>query len=256
MGINSVINKQPQIFVGNLIGASIVLFIFIIPLLAIFGNGIKITHQLKDKDLVFALFVVSTPVFLIADNLVTRTEAILLILVYVLLVYFMERSKGLIERIRDEFNHHKTHFLYDISLVILGFIVIFLSSRFIVTQTISYSALLNIPPFVMSIIFLSLGTNLPELSIALRAVLLGKKDVALGDYIGSAAANTVIFGFLTLMNFSRIYLDIYSFKTMFFMLAGLSLFYFFSKSKNTISRKEGYVLLFFYILFIISEIVN
>jgi cation:H+ antiporter len=254
VGINSVVNKEPQIFVGNLIGASIVLFIFVIPLLAIFGNGVIITHQLKDKDLVFALFVISTPVFLIADNLITRTEAVLLILVYGLLVYFMERSKGLMKRIRDEFVHHKTHFLYDIFSIVLGVTVIFLSSKFIVTQSISYSLMLHLPTFVIGIIFLSLGTNLPELSIAFRAAFQDKKDIALGNYVGSAATNTVIFGFLTLFNFARINLNIYSFKTMVFMLVGLGLFYFFSKSKNAISRKEGLLLFLVYMIFILSEL--
>ena len=256
VGINSIIDKKPEIFVGNLIGASLFLFIFIIPLVAILGNGIKVSHELKDKDIVFSLFVVSAPIFLIADNLVTRTEAVFLVLVYGLLVYFMKQPKGLIEKLKDKLITKKSHIVYNLTLITISFLVIFLSSKYIVNQTITYSEILNIPTFAMSIVLLSIGTNLPELSIAIRAIALKKKDVALGDYIGSATANTIIFGILTLINFKRINLTIYSFKTMAFMLIGLGLFYLFAKSKNTITRKEGLVLFSVYLVFIMLSIFN
>ncbi|PIQ72690.1 hypothetical protein COY13_01085 [Candidatus Roizmanbacteria bacterium CG_4_10_14_0_2_um_filter_36_35] len=44
VGINSIINKTPDVFVGNLLGSSLVLFIFVIPLLAVFGGGVKMVH--------------------------------------------------------------------------------------------------------------------------------------------------------------------------------------------------------------------
>src|SRR3990167_5911120 len=45
VGINAIIDKKPEIYVGNLLGASVVLFLMIIPLLAILGNGVKLSHQ-------------------------------------------------------------------------------------------------------------------------------------------------------------------------------------------------------------------
>src|SRR3989339_2170314 len=47
VGINSIINKTPDIFVGNLLGASLIIFILIIPLLAVLGNGVKMIYQLS-----------------------------------------------------------------------------------------------------------------------------------------------------------------------------------------------------------------
>ncbi len=110
VGLNAVSRGDPEIFVGNFLGASLVIFIFIIPILAIFGDGVKMVHQLTEKNLIFSLLVVITPVFLIADNRVTRTEGVFLVLVYSILVYFIEKKKGLLEKIKDQFLFKKTHF--------------------------------------------------------------------------------------------------------------------------------------------------
>ena len=52
VGINALVNKQPEIFVGNLIGSSIVIFLLVIPLLAFLSKGVNLNHSFKFKDLV------------------------------------------------------------------------------------------------------------------------------------------------------------------------------------------------------------
>src|SRR4030042_5741949 len=50
VGINSIADHDPEIFVGNLLGGIIVIFLLIVPILAIMGNGIKLAHQLNSKN--------------------------------------------------------------------------------------------------------------------------------------------------------------------------------------------------------------
>ena len=47
VGVNAVLSGDPGIFVGNLIGASIVLFLMVIPLLAITGKPITINKEVR-----------------------------------------------------------------------------------------------------------------------------------------------------------------------------------------------------------------
>ncbi len=101
---------------------------------------------------------------------------------------------------------------------------------------------------------LSLGTNLPELSLAVRSVLSGKKDIAFGDYIGSAAANTLLFGIFTILNDGEVLTADNFLITFLFILFAVVSFYFFSRSKNEISIKEGFILISVYLLFIIVEL--
>jgi len=254
VGISSIIEKKPGIFIGNLLGASLTVFILIIPLLAIFGNGVKMIHQLTPDNLIFALLVVAAPTFLIADNVLTRTESIFLIILYLILFYYIERKSGLFANDKKAKRIDKKHIVEDLLELGLAGIIVFVTSRYIVGQTVYFSEMLSVSPFLVSVIALSLGTNLPELSLALRSVIEGKREVALGDYLGSAAANTLFFGIFTLLNGSRISIELYSYKTMVMMLFGLGLFYYFSRSKQDISRREGKILLLVYVVFVLVEV--
>ena len=118
----------------------------------------------------------------------------------------------------------------------------------------AFSEIFQIPSFYISLIVLSLGTNLPELSLAIRAILSGKKEIAFGDYLGSASANTLLFGFFTLFNDGEV-LTVNNFlMTFIFIALGLGMFYFFSKSEKNISIKEGAALLMVYIAFVVFEL--
>lgn len=254
VGINSIINKTPDIFVGNLVGASLILFIFIIPLIAVFGNGVKMVHQMSDNDMIFALLVVSAPIFLIADNLLTRTESVFLILTYVILFYFIEKKKGLMNVAKDIKIFREKRMIEDWLELILAVVISFFVSRYIVTTTVTLAKYFKVSSFMISIVFLSLGTNIPEISLAIRSILMGKKEVVLGDYLGSAAANTLFFGIFTFLNGARINISSYSLRTLIITLFGLGVFYIFSQSRREITPKEGKVLLLIYLLFILIQI--
>ncbi|MEK7633495.1 MAG: hypothetical protein AAB437_01490 [Patescibacteria group bacterium] len=254
VGINSIINKTPDIFVGNLLGASLIIFIFIIPLLAVFGGGVKLVHQLSENNLIFSLLVVAAPVFLIADNLLTRTEGVFLILIYFILFYFIEKKDGLMGIKIPKKKFFDKNLLGETIELLLSALIIFLASKYIVTQTVYFSSVFKVSQFLISLIVLSIGTNLPEISLAVRSIINRKNEVALGDYLGSAAANSLFFGLFTLFNGKRVNLSVYSFRIMLLTLLGLGVFYVFSRSKKDISKKEGIILLLIYVLFIVSQV--
>src|SRR3989339_317043 len=151
VGINSIINKTPDIFVGNLLGASLIIFIFIIPLLAVFGGGVKLVHQLSENNLIFSLLVVAAPVFLIADNVLTRTEGVFLILIYFILFYFIEKRHGLMGIKIPKKKLFNKNFLEDTVELLLSALIIFLVSKYIVTETVYFSDQLKVSQFIISL---------------------------------------------------------------------------------------------------------
>src|SRR3990167_10571138 len=86
VGINSLIERKPEIFVGNLIGGIIVIFLLIIPVLAVFGNGVKLTHQMSRDHLVFALFVIVIPSIFTLDGSISQVEGLLSVFLYAVLL--------------------------------------------------------------------------------------------------------------------------------------------------------------------------
>ena len=110
--------------------------------------------------------------------------------------------------------------------------------------------------FYISLIVVALGTDLPELTLAVRSVMSGKREIAMGDYIGAAAVSTFLFGIYVLLHVGDVF-TITNFAVTFgFAIFALGLFYFFFRRKNFISRKNGFMLLGVYVAFIVLELMR
>lgn len=256
VGLQAVADNDPQIFVGNLLGGIIVLFLVIIPLLAVFGNGISLKHELDKKTLILTLGVILTPSALILDKKVTTVEGVIMVALYLLLVFIVERKNGIFDRDNSQLLNIKAYSYKDVLKILLGIVIVFISSSVIVDQTIYFANFLNVPVFYVSLLIVALGTDLPELSLALRSVISGKKEVAMGDYIGAASVSTFLFGLFTLLNRGEYITESNFLITFFFIGLALTLFYVFFNSKKFISRTNGLVLLGVYLLFLFFEIIR
>ncbi len=238
IGLTAVAQNDSQIFVGNLIGGIPVIFLFIIPILAIFGKGINIKNKLDNKTFLTAIAVILAPSFLILDHKITLIEGILLILLYFMLLFLIEKNQGLLDGENKEILDVKAYSVKDLLKLLVGIGLVFAASNIIVNQTLYFSSLLNIAPFYISLIVLSLGTNIPEISLAIRSVIGGGKDIAFGDYLGSAAANTLLFGLFTILSSGEVFTVDNFLIAFFFIATGLILFYLFARTKNIISQKN------------------
>ena len=254
VGLASVFENKPEIFVGNLFGGVVIIFLLIIPLLAIIGNGIRINHDYSQDKILITLGVIIAPSVLVLDKKVSNFEGLVLIFLYVLLFFILQKKNGIMGMFTKHTKIIKKFTGVVLIKILFGIIIVSISSHFILQKTIYFSQLIGIAPFYMSLIVLSLGTNLPELMLAIRSVIQGKKDIAFGDYMGSATSNTLLFGVFTLFNRGGSFQVDNFLKTFVFILVGLSLFFIFSRTKKDISRTEGFILLSLYILFIIIEL--
>lgn len=252
VGINAVIENKPEIFVGNLLGSSVVVFILIIPLLAVVGNGVRLNHFFRFKNLVSAVFVVGFPALLTLDNRISLIDAIICIAVYGYFILMLEKESGVVDKMLHVDISQKKLIL-SFFKIIAALTLVFAGSNILVQQTPRLGELLNISPYVISILLIAIGTNIPELSIAARSILSKNKDVAFGNYVGSAAFNTLEMGILSLLTKTPISANGSNFSVLTF-LVGLSIFVYFVKSKNDISRKEGSFLLLCYFLFVFFEL--
>lgn len=255
VGINSIIENDPEIYVGNIIGASIVIFMLIIPLLAIAGNSIKITPEFRGFNLPASLVVIALPVILAIDGRVGRTDSILALSLFGLLVITVQTRKGLFEKVKAISARSRTKVGKELLRIFFGVATIFVASRFVVEQTMYFSNLLQLSPFVISLLVIGFGTNIPELSFVVRSVFMRNNQVVFGDYVGSASFNTFLMGGLTLLYGKPVILTNSYLSSLLFLVLGLFGFYYFARTKNTISRAEGLVLLLGYILFVTVEII-
>lgn len=253
IGISAVVSRQPEIFVGTLIGGSLVLFLLVIPLLAIIGNGVRYPKELKQPHLIYTLLVVVAPTLLVSDRQVTMYEAIILVGLYLGLFLVLNRQMGLVESLGKHLiykQHHLPNMLVKISG---GLILMLAAGHQIVRSTEFFAGYYQWSEFVISLLLVSVGTNVPEISLVIRSVIKKDKSLAFADYLGSAVANTIIFGVLAVIYGSTIVMPNHFIQRFIFLLVGLVLFYFFTKSKQVLSRWEGIILILLYAGFVTTE---
>lgn len=255
VGINSVIKNDPEIYVGNLIGASIVIFMMIVPLLAIASNGLKINREFQGFNLLVSMLVIAAPGILAIDGQVDRIDSLISVVLYLFLLICIQMKRGIFQNVRTVSKLQSIRISRELIKIIAGIAIIFIASKFVVTQTLYFSEILNISPFLISLLFIAIGTNIPELSFVVRSMFMKNNQVAFGDYVGSAAFNTFLYGFLTLLYGQTVNLSNSYNVSLLFLLAGLATFYFLARTQHNISRIEGFLLLMIYIGFLLVELI-
>lgn len=254
---NSLIDGVPQVSIGNLVGASFVILLLIMPMLAIVGDGIKLNGALTGRNLFIALLVILLPALLVIDGNVTVVEGVVALLAYVVLLFAIRNQK------QAEVELPKMHadlstgaIVFAVLQMILGTVSIFIAGNILVDQSIYFAELLGISPSLVGLLLLSIGTNVPEIVIALRAVVQKQQGIAFGGYLGSTATNTVTFAVVALMGGPFLLQSTNFFLTSILLLIGFVLFFVFARSRDTITRREGYVLLLVYILFVCVQAIT
>jgi len=254
VGLTALVDRDPQIYVGNLLGGSIVIFLLLIPLLAIAGNGLTMVHSLQRKHLILVLLTIAAPAFLIFDQTMSLADAVILVALYCYLFFTLHEERGMRAFLQSLLVFREASMLRVLGSVLVGVVIFFIASRLIVGQGQYCADLAGVSPFVLSLLLGSGGSNIPELSIAVRSVLLKKNEVALGNYLGSSAFNTLLMGGLTLLGGQSIMMNSRFTASLVFLVSGLGLFYVYGKSNAKISRKEGVILFAVYILFVVVEL--
>lgn len=255
VGINSILANDPEIYVGNLIGASIVLFMLLIPLLAIIGNSIRITPEFQGFNLPASLVVIALPVILAMDGKIGNVDSIIVLVLFGILIISIQAKKGAVEKLKSINQQSGVKVSKELLRILFGIATIFIASRFVVEQTIYFSGLLNVSPFLISLLLIAIGTNVPELSLVVRSAFMRNHQIAFGDYVGSAAFNTFLLGLLTLVYGKPVFLTNNYMVSLVFLIVGLLAFYYFARTKDTISRIEGLALLALYVAFLFTEII-
>jgi cation:H+ antiporter len=80
----------------------------------------------------------------------------------------------------------------NILFLILGFITLFLSGKYLVTGSVQLARFFKIPTLVVGLTIVSFGTSAPELLVSLKAALSGHPDIAIGNVVGSNISNMAL----------------------------------------------------------------
>ena len=88
--------------------------------------------------------------------------------------------------------------IFNSIVLIIGLVVMIYAAEKSVDHTIIFASALGVTPIVIGLVFVSIGTDLPEIVNSLVSARLGHIDIDVGDSIGSVMTQlTLVFGLLS-----------------------------------------------------------
>jgi len=146
----------------------------------------------------------------------------------------------------------------QIGLVLLGFVLLVLGSRWLVTGSVTIAQRLGVSQLMIGLTIVAVGTSLPEIVTSILAGLRGQSEIAVGNVVGSNILNILaVLGFSSIVapegiavSRDALYLDIPVMIAV--AVACLPIFF----TQYRIDRWEGYLFFGYYLAYTAYLIVH
>ena len=255
VGLAAAVRSQPEIALGNVMGANLANLSWIIGGAVLVFGAIPVVGEYLKKELWLTIAMTMAPFLLISDGSLGRVDGLILILLYFGYVYKL-MGKGSAPRVVT--HRAKTKWERKITpvklLMALG--VLGASSWMLINLAVSTSSFLGVSLFWIGLVIISIGTTLPELVLTLMASEKRKISLILGNILGSVVVNsTIVLGIVAIISPITYTNTLQKGVVGLFLMITLGLFWLFTKSKHKLERWEGAVLVGIYAMFFGLELI-
>ncbi|PIC69340.1 sodium:proton exchanger [Sporosarcina sp. P18a] len=141
-------------------------------------------------------------------------------------------------------------------LLIIGFILLIKGADYFVDGSSNIARLLQIPPILIGLTIVALGTSSPEATVSIIAAMGGNADVAVGNVVGSNIFNiTIVVGIAAFLFPLKVQSETIRKEIPFTLLAGIVMLVLMSDmalqgfSSNVLTRSDGMIFLLFLSIF-------
>lgn len=187
------------------------------------------------------------------DGRFSRIDGVLLVVAGLFFFFTLSIESKMF---RKKFNGLKSRsFFKNLILLIFSLIALLVSANYAIKFGVDFANDIQIPPILVGLTMVSIGTCLPELFFSIRAIKINHDELALGDVLGTVVTDaTIILGIIAIIS-------PFQFNPIVIYVTGIAMFIagilavLFITTGRLLTRKEGVFLLFFYILYLATEIV-
>ncbi len=263
----SALRGVSNLSLGVIIGSNIANIALITGIAALTMGSIRVDSNFVKRDLWMALAAGVLPIFLIVDGKLSRVDGLILLVIYAayttsfLKIKFREivesnKKENFVHRFWRRLNHIESTRTKEYGRLFISIAILLFCADLIVKTATSLASLVGVPVFLIGIIFVAIGTSLPELAFALRAVKDKEPTMFFGNLLGSTIINsTLIIGLAAVISpIQMVIFSEYLVSGIAFVVVFLA-FWYFIKSKYRLDKWEAVVLLGLYLLFVLLEFV-
>lgn len=268
----SAIKGNNEIAVGNVLGSNlfntlVVLGVTtIIMTLTIKKSEVKRDYTINILATTVLLFLTFTTILGGRDNYISRLDGIVLLIGCIsyitYLVLSVKRGKVSSENIQEELaveSVSEISVFKSIIKLIIGIAGIVIGGQVVVDSATNIATSLGMSEKLVGLTIVAIGTSLPELVTSVVAALKGEKDIALGNILGSNIFNILlIIGLSSAISpiaVSNNLLFDFIFLIIVTLIIGIMIF-FNKKEEKNFGKKEGIILVAFYVFYMAYIIIR
>ncbi len=250
VAINSAIEGVPALGLGTLFGSNVAdLTLVFAVIVLVTRKNITVESKILKNNIIYPIILL-VPIILGLDGYYSRIEGISLVLIGLIFYFFAFRNNDepKTERVTEQSRPKYT------LLLIISMAILLVGSHFAVTSTTSLAQKMSISPIIIGMFIMGIGTTIPELLFSIKSVKSNDDSLAVGDILGTVLADaTIVVGILALIKPFAFPIKIIYITGVFMIVSSFVLFYF-MRSGKTLTKKEVFILLIFWILFALTEL--
>ena len=186
-------SNKADIAIANVIGSNVLNITLVLAAVFLIATNINPSRDFFAKDSTWALVPVLVFILMILDGIITRFDALLLLLLMgAYLIFLLQDAKNIPKEDFEDLEIGLFSWAKTIPLLAVGLVLVIIGAHFTVESASEIAKSFGISEWIIGIIMISLGTSLPELVVSISAAVKGKVDMAIGNIIGSNMANTTV----------------------------------------------------------------
>ena len=249
------VEDQQDIVFGNIIGSNNFNLFFILGIAGLITplvvQSSTIYKEIPISLLAAILLFVLANSFISGDNLISRGDAIILLVLFAGFLFYVYRQLKL-EPEKAEIKQTEMGVAKIWIFIVLGLAGLVIGGRLVVNSAVDMATAWGVSEQLIGLTIVAMGTSLPELATTVVAAVKKKTDIAVGNIIGSNIFNIFFILGVSAMVRPIPYDNI--FNTDLYLLFGGTVFLFmamFMAGKKKLDRWEAGILLAAYLIYTI-----
>ena len=273
-GLDKIFGIDPNIdgiIIGNKVGSFMTQITLIIGILAVSHPIFVSKWELRREGPMLFISIV-TFLFFSLDGILSRFEALFMIIIYLIYLSFVIWSERHLHRIKTESKQFekerldtarfesvesprkKSSLPRDIGIFLTGLFILLVAAEITLLSAHDLSKEFHVPENVIGLLIVGLGTSLPELVADLTAIRRGSFGLAVGDILGSNVCD-ILFATgsgVILINFNVPHIILVFDIPILFLALFIVLYLLWTE--KTLKRWEGSLLIGFYSVYAILKL--
>ncbi|OGZ75209.1 MAG: hypothetical protein A3I87_00855 [Candidatus Staskawiczbacteria bacterium RIFCSPLOWO2_02_FULL_39_8] len=258
--LNAALQNKPQLALGDIIGGNLVDLTFVLAIAVFFSKkGLSAESEMVQKSALFTAIIAIVPLFLLLDGRLDRLDGLVLISGFIFYSSWLFLKKERFKKIYKSNGENPIgdfkSFLMNLAKVVILLLLLLAVSQAVIFSAQFFSQKLSISLSLVGILIIGLGNSFPEIYFSIISARKEENWMVLGNLMGSVIiCSTLVLGAIALIApFEVKDFSPFLIARIFLIVAAL-LSIIFIRTGRKITKKEGFIMLFVYILFLLVEI--